>query len=143
MWEVPLGKQQLENMVNNILAQTSKPEQAQYLNAALLSPTTESTLNANKQGFLKTWPGLTEKLIKKDLEKSRNTIMGHLHMRRQGLQPTKDTLPDPYSSEKIKNVVFFTTVDPSTTKEGKSYSDICGRFPTTSIREKNICNVCV
>ena len=69
MWEVPLGPQQLENLVNNILAKTSKPEIAQYLHAALFSPKTESLLNAIKQGFLKIWPGLTEKLIKKQRKK--------------------------------------------------------------------------
>ena len=33
MWEVPLGTQQSENLVN-ILAKKSKPELAQYLHAA-------------------------------------------------------------------------------------------------------------
>ena len=59
MWEEPLGPQQSENMVNTILAQTSKPELSQYLHAALFTPTTAILLNAIKQGFLKTWPGLT------------------------------------------------------------------------------------
>ena len=65
MWEVPLGPQQSENVVNNIMAQTSKPKLAQYLYEAIFSPTTEILLKAIKQGFLKTWPGLTEKLIKR------------------------------------------------------------------------------
>ena len=69
MWEVPLGPQQSENVVKNILAQNSKPELAKYLHAALFSPTTQSLLKAIRQGFLKTWPGLTEKLVKKHLEK--------------------------------------------------------------------------
>ena len=55
---------------------------------------TSSLLKAIKQGFLKTWPGLTEKLINKRLEKSRNTTMGQLHMRRQGLQSTNEKPPD-------------------------------------------------
>ena len=59
MWEEPLGPQQSENMVNTILAQTSKPELSQYLHAALFTPTTAILINAIKQGFLKTWPGLT------------------------------------------------------------------------------------
>ena len=71
-----------------------KLEMAQYLHAALFRPTTESLLNAIKQGLLKTWPGLIEKLIKKQLEKSRNTTMGHMHMRIQGLQSTNDKPPD-------------------------------------------------
>ena len=85
MWEVPLGPKKSKNVVNNILAQTSQSELAQYLHAALFIPTTSSLLNAIKQGFLKTWPGLTENLIKNHREKSRNTTMGHLHVRRQGL----------------------------------------------------------
>ena len=81
------------------------------------------------------WLALTEKLIKEHLEKSRNTTMGHLHMRRQGLQSTKEKPPDTDLEEKIKtNVLFSTTVDPKETKEVKIYSDLCGRFPTTSSR---------
>ena len=60
-WEVNLGTQQSENIVHNILAQTSKLELAQYLHAGLFSPTAASLLKAIKQGFLKTWPGLTKK----------------------------------------------------------------------------------
>ena len=61
--------------------------------------------------------------------------MVHLHIRIQGLQSTKEKPYDTDLEDKSKiNVVFFTTVDPSTTKEGKVYSDICGRLPTTSSR---------
>ena len=61
--------------------------------------------------------------------------MGHLHMRRQGLQSTKEKPPDTDLEEKIKtNVLFSTNVDPKATKEVKIYSDLCGRFPTTSSR---------
>ena len=69
MWEVPLGTQQSEKVVHKSLAQTPKPELAQYLHAARFSPTTASLLKAIKQGFLEMWPVLTEKLIKKHLEK--------------------------------------------------------------------------
>ena len=121
----------------HILAQTSKPELSKYLHAAFFRPTTASLVKAIKQVFLKTWPGLTEKLIKKHLEKSRNTTMGPLHSRRRGLQSTKEKPPDTDLEEYNKtNVVYCTTVEPSTTKEGKIYSDICGHFATTSSREK-------
>ena len=36
-----------------------KNRTSQYLHAALFIPTTASLLKAIKQGFLKTWPGLT------------------------------------------------------------------------------------
>ena len=60
--------------------------------------------------------------------------MGHLHMRIQGIQTNKEKPPDINLEVKIKNVVFCTTVEPSTTKEGKIYSDLCGQLPTTASR---------
>ena len=107
MWEVPLRPQQPENVVNKILTQNSKPELAKYLNAALFSPNTASLLKASRQGFLNTWPGLTEKLIKKHLDKSRNTTMGYLHTIRKGLKSTKDKPPDTDLEYKIKTILVY------------------------------------
>ena len=66
--------------------------------------------------------------------------MGHLHMRRQGLQSIKEKAPDTDLKDNITtDVLYCTNVDPRTNKEGKIYSDLCGRFPTTSSRgNKNI-----
>ena len=83
---MPLETQQPAAVINKIMAQTSKPELSQYLHAELFIPNTESLVKATKQGLLKMWTGLTKKLIKRHLEKSRNTKMGHLHTRRKGLQ---------------------------------------------------------
>ena len=81
MWEVPLETQQAESMTNNIMEQTSKPELVQYLHTELLIPTKAIPLKSIKQGLLKTCTGLTKNLIKRHLEKLRNTAMVHLHMR--------------------------------------------------------------
>ena len=59
MWEVTLEAQQSETVTNKILAQTTKPELARYFHVAIFSPTKASLLKEIKQGFLKTWPGLT------------------------------------------------------------------------------------
>ena len=75
MWEVPQYTQQSEAVINNVLDQISKPELAQYLHASLFRPTTASLLKTIKQGFLKMWPGLTEKIIKRHILKSGNTTM--------------------------------------------------------------------
>ena len=63
--------------------------------------------------------------------------MGHLHMKIQGLQSTKAKPLDTDLEDKIKNEVFYTTVDPSITKEGKNDSDLCLHFPTTLLRVNN------
>ena len=104
MWEVPLENQQPAAVINKILTQTSKPELAQYLQEALFIPTAASLFKAIKKGFLKTWPGLTKKLIKTHMEKSRNTLIVHLNMRRQSLQPTKEKPPDIDLEEKSKQI---------------------------------------
>ena len=130
MWKVPLETQQSEAVANNILSQTYKLELAQFLYAALFNPTTASLLISIKQAFLKIWPRLSEKLIKRHIEKSRNIKMGHLHMIRQGLQPTKEKPSDIDLEDKNKrNLVFFTTADPITMKEEENYSDLRIFFP--------------
>ena len=44
--------------------------------------------------------------------------MGHLHIRRQGLKSTREKPVDKDLEDKNKkNVVFYTTVDPITTKD--------------------------
>ena len=71
--------------------------------------------------------------------------MGNLHMKRQGLQFTKEKPPDTDLEYNIKkNVVYCTTVEPITTKEGKIFSYLCGNFPTTSSKgNKYIHIMCV
>ena len=55
-------------------------------------------------------------------------------MRRQGLKSTRKKPPDTDLEDKCKTNAFFcTTMDPYTTKERVIYSDLCGRFPITSI----------
>ena len=51
--------------------------------------------------------------------------MGHLNMIRQGLQSTKEKPFDTDLEDKITtDVLYFTTVEPSTTKEVKIYADV-------------------
>ena len=83
MWEVPLETQQSNIVVDNILAQTTKPELVQYFHVALFSLTSRTLLKSIKLGYLKTRPGLTEGLVKMNLEKSITKTMVNLHMRRQ------------------------------------------------------------
>ena len=54
MWEDHLETQQPSAKINKIMTQTSKPELAHYLHAALFRPNISSLTKAIKQGFLKT-----------------------------------------------------------------------------------------
>ena len=93
MWEVPLETQQFKIVVNNILAQTNKPETTQYLHHTLFSPKTTSLLKETNLGFLKTWPGLIEGLVNMHMEKLMSTTLGNLHTRRQALKSTREKTP--------------------------------------------------
>ena len=101
-------------------------------------PNYRKSPQGNQTRFPEGLAGSHRKLIKKHLEKSRNITIGNMHMRRQGLKSTKDKPPDTDLEDKIKrNVLYCTTEEPGTNKEGNIYSDLCKRFPTTSIRGKN------
>ena len=71
--------------------------------------------------------------------------MGHLYMRRQGLQSTREKPPDTDLEYKSKsNVVFCTTVDPSTTKEGKFTQIYADASPPHQKEEKiHLRHVCI
>ena len=60
MLEVPLETQQPAAVINNVMTKTSKPELEQYLHELILIPTTSGLIKSIKQGFLKTYPGLTK-----------------------------------------------------------------------------------
>ena len=67
-------------------------------------------------------------------------------MRRQGLKWTKEKLPNTDLMDKIKaNVVYFTTVEPSTTKEGKYILRYMRTFTHhfNQGEQIHLCNVCV
>jgi hypothetical protein len=59
-----------------------------YLQKAMFSPTKYALLQAVKNGHLTTWPGLTERAIKKHLKMTPATAMGHMNQRRQQILST-------------------------------------------------------
>ena len=67
----------------NILAQITKQELTNYYYAALFILTKKILLKSVKQGFINIWQGLTERLIKKHLDRCIYTTMDHLYMKRQ------------------------------------------------------------
>ena len=91
---------------NDILDQTTKPELAQYLHAVLFSPTKASLIKAIRKGFLRIWQARTEKVIRKHIDKSTNTTMGHIHIIIKRLQSTRQRYPDTDIEDKRKTNEF-------------------------------------
>jgi hypothetical protein len=56
-----------------------------YLHKALFSPKKSAMLQAVKDGYLITWPGLTEDAINKHLKLTPATAMGHMNQRLQNI----------------------------------------------------------
>ena len=67
-------------------------ELVNYLHAACFSPVKSTFVKAIKNGFLKSWPGLTAPLVEKYLTESVATAQGHLKQEKQHLQSTKKLL---------------------------------------------------
>jgi hypothetical protein len=98
-------------------------------------------MNAIKQGHFKSWPTLTAPDVYKHLPKSLATAMGHMDQQRKNLRSTKhkhskqqneDDINDSNPpSDDITNMAYANVVELSDV-EGKSYSDLTGRFPVQS-----------
>ena len=136
---------QLLNII--IRKNETKYNLARFLHAALGGPVNSTLLKAIKLNFLTTFPGLTQKLITRNLPPQENTICCHIKQESQNLQSTKsqpsqiievkledsdtDAFPLPDSPNVKTNEILCMLVQ--TKKEsGKAYIDLTGRFPIRS-----------
>ena len=65
----------------------AKSDLVRFLHGACFYPTKSTWLNAIRQGFFVSWPGLTEDLVKNHLPPSLNIAKGHLQLQRKLLLP--------------------------------------------------------
>ena len=87
----------------SVLIQKSntRKELAQYLYAVYFSPVPSTFFQAIKRQHFKTWPSLTPNILKHATE-SIDTVQGHQHQDRQGMQSTSNQKPSHASLEAIK-----------------------------------------
>ena len=76
-------------------------ELVNYLHAACFSPVKSTFVKAIKNGFLKSWPGLTAPLVEKYLTESVATAQGHLKQEKQHLQSTKKLLQNKHPIDEL------------------------------------------
>ena len=115
---VPLTPKQNENMTElkipdihfagSLYESKSKAGLFTFLYLALWSPCT-STLISTIKTFLSTWPGLTEQLVQKFLQKSEATAKGHIRRSFKLKQSTHPKKPNETPSKKptCTHSVFF------------------------------------
>jgi hypothetical protein len=138
---------------NVIIDAKTQAELMEYLHATAFSPVESTFIQAIEKGHFTTWPGLTAEAVRKHLPKSMATAKGHLDQQRKNIQSTKHKKPNqkqttptivdeglnptPAITDGLRtHYVFAATIelyldDPGT---GKLFSDLTGRFPTTSSR---------
>jgi hypothetical protein len=107
LWDVPLQPTRADEpptpspspppvvveFANSAYKQKTKQDLLAFLHAAAGSPTVATWCHAIDKGFYNTWPGLTSTLVRKHLPKALATVMGHLHMQRQGVRSTTTNPP--------------------------------------------------
>jgi hypothetical protein len=115
-----------------------------YLHAACFSPTTQTWTKAIDQGFFRSIPALNSRDVHRHLPKSKATTMGHLDQVRQNIRSTKKSRPNdkevlefdldlnPEEDTTTTNTAFASVIELDDPTDGKSYSDLTGRFPAKS-----------
>jgi hypothetical protein len=118
---------------NNAYKTQSIPKLIQFLHATAFSPTKTTWLDAIKQGFFQSWPGLTYTAANKHFPTSMDIHKGHMDQTRKNVRSTKQIVKDaePAPTQEIDNNpthFTFATIEDM----GKIYTDQTGRFPVTS-----------
>jgi hypothetical protein len=150
LWTTPLSKPSTNGQANAVHTDHIKSNAITFLHAACFSPTTDTWTKAINQGFFKSWPDITATDIKKHLPKSLATAMGHLDQQRKNVRSTKrkptaqdetDAINDTNPPLEEPTSLAFANVVELSEGDGKSYSDLTGRFPVQS--ESGNCYVLV
>jgi hypothetical protein len=142
LWRVPLepnvpmeiGR---EHSAHNVYEQKSIQATITYLHACCFSPVTDTWLKDIQNGHFATWPSVTVEIVRKYLSKSDVTSKGHMNQIRQNIhsiQPAGDHPahePDMVQEDKC-NYIYAAVMETN-----HIYTDITGRFPTTSLSGNN------
>lgn len=129
------------HFANAIVPTHNLPKLMAYLHASLFSPSLSTLLKAVRNNQLSTWPKLTESNIKKYLQPSLATALGHLDQSRQNQQSTKTLTaknvedPDDIILQDIPNERshhVYAAIETYPTPRQLVYTDQTGPFPSIS-----------
>ena len=88
----PFQEQELNVIIHK---HTTKTMLANFLHQAVFAPKKSTFIQAIHNNQFATFPGLDTTLVSKHLPPSIPTALGHMKQEHQGLQPTKQSPPDP------------------------------------------------
>jgi hypothetical protein len=138
LWRVPLDPAPTlnvgqEHSDHNVYEQKSIQDTIPYLHACCFSPVTDTWIKSIQNGNIATWPSMTVENVRKYLFKSDATSKGHTNQICQNIRSTQPvveiTAPETDMIQEDKcHYIYATTLETN-----QIYSDLTGRFPTTSI----------
>jgi hypothetical protein len=141
LWRVPLDPNPplnvgQEHSAHNVYEQKSIQDTITYLHAYCFSPVTDMWIKSIQNGNFATWPSVTVANVGKYLFKYDATAKGHMNQIRQNIRSTQPvveiTAPEIDMIQEDKCHCIYTT----TIETNQIYSDLTGRFPTTSLSGK-------
>jgi hypothetical protein len=131
---------------NNVQDYTNIQDAISYLQAAVYPPVKTTLVQAIKSGTFASWPGTTLDNVNKHYKRIIATAKGHMaHTRRNTRstqpKPTPDEEKDKTTTEDFEPMDILPQLTDKvyaiiTELDGKIYTDLTGRFPTTSIKGK-------
>jgi hypothetical protein len=127
-------------IANNVYELRNTGALVHYLHKALFSPTKAAMLQAVKDGYLITWPGLTEDAINKHLKLMPASAMGHMNQRRHNIWSTskapieKQQSPDKDLGTKT-HLVYAVVVD-----QGQLYTGLTAKVPGAIQQRTLLCD---
>jgi hypothetical protein len=138
LWRVPLDPTPplnvgQEHSAHNVYEHKSIQDTITYLHACCFSPVTDMWIKSIRNGNFATWPSVTVANVRKYLFKSDATAKGHMNQIRQNIRSTQPvvaiTAPETDMTQEDKcHYIYATTLE-----NNQIYSDLTGRFPTTSL----------
>jgi hypothetical protein len=129
-------------VANNVYELRNTGALVHYLHKALFSPTKSALLQAVKNRYLVTWPGLTEHASNKHLKLTPATVMGHMSQRLQNIRSTSKAqiadVPTTDTSLGTKtHLIYAVLVD-----HGQLHTDLTEKFPVKSSTGNSYVMVC-
>ena len=126
LWEVPLP----HNQCNMTYHSKNTRDMIKFMHAALGSPTVSTLNKAIRNGYLKSWPGLTTKNVNYHINFNDAIMKGHLDRVRKNLRSTSKEISENGIIQETKSHFAFATIQ----EIDKIYTDQTGAFPVLSSR---------
>jgi hypothetical protein len=138
LWRVPLNPAPSLNggqkhSAHNVYEQKSIQDTIKYLHACCFSTVTDTWIKSIQNGHFATWTSVTVENVREYLCKYDETEKGHLNQIRQNIRSTQTNVeisaPETEMVQEDKcHYIYATTLETN-----QIYSDLTGRFPTTSL----------